>query len=80
MKMSALVLMLVAGLGGWAWLIRRHRQSVPAEAPLVVRQIEDLRPVEAWPQIVIIAPATGVHWREKLRREEQRQRPQEGRN
>lgn len=80
MKMSAFPLLLVAGLFVCALLIRRHRQSVPVDAALVVRHIEDLRTMDAWPQILIIAPAAGVDWREKLRREEEKQRPWEGRN
>jgi len=62
-------------------LIYRHRNR-PAEgaAPVGRRPADDLRPSEAGQQSGKLASPGHPDWREKLRREEEKQRPSEGRN
>jgi len=45
-KMSDYIVLLLAGLVGCAWLIRRHGRRMPCDTKLVVRHIEGLRPEE----------------------------------
>ena len=88
MKMSGFILVLLLGLTACAYLVRRHDRPVPAlpaaPTPRAPRQ-EDLRPVDAWQRSLAIAPSTACpagtqRLREQLRREDEKQRPQEGRN
>jgi len=85
MKMSGFVVILVLGLAICGLLVWRHATRAPASsAPVgpapVIRRADDLRPVDAWQQGIKLAPAEKLDWREKLRREEEKQRPWEGRN
>jgi hypothetical protein len=88
MKMSALVILLLAGLAVCGFLLRRQAPRVPAGAASVPPRAENLQPVDAWQQSIRLAPVGDYQADEKtrrrlietLRREEDRQRPQEGRN
>ena len=81
MKMSSLIVILCIGLVVCGCLVFRHHPRTPTSAaPVAPRATGDLRPVDAWQESIKLAPATNLDWREKLRREEQKQRPQEGRN
>lgn len=79
-KMSLYLLALLAGLALCGWLVRRHQKRVPVSL--------DLRPADAWQGSIKLdrggsyTPAEAAQKRllEKLEAEEQRQRPQEGRN
>ena len=88
MKMSGFIVMLLLGLAGCAYLVRRHGQRVPAPpaaSALAAPRADDLRPVDAWQRSLKLtmpgddSPDT-KRLMEKLRREEQKQRPWEGRN
>ena len=74
MKMSGCIVILLAGLLVCGCLVYRHHQRPPATTATTQR------PAEAWPQGSALTPIENPDWREKLRREEARQRPQEGRN
>ena len=88
MKMSAFVVLLLAGLAVCGLLVRRHTARLPAGAASAPRSAEPVSPVDAWQQGIQLAPVGDYHadseaarrLMEKLRREEERQRPQEGRN
>ena len=88
MKMSVFVILLLAGLAVCGFLLRRQPPRVPAGAVPAPRGVEPLQPVDAWQQSIRLAPVGHYHadseagrrLLEKLRREEERQRPQEGRN
>ena len=81
MKMSGLIVILCVGLVVCGCLVFRHRHRTPTgAAPVALRAAGDLRSVDAWQESIKLAPATNLDWREKLRREEEKQRPQEGRN
>jgi hypothetical protein len=88
MKMSAFVILLLAGLATCGILLRRPAPRVPTGAAPVPPRVENLQPVDVWQQSIRLAPAGDYQADEaarrrlieKLRREEERQRPQEGRN
>ena len=88
MKMSAFVILLLAGLAVCGLLVRRHSARVPAGAVSAPRSAGSVSPVDAWQQGVQLAPVGSYkadseaarRLMDKLRREEERQRPQEGRN
>jgi hypothetical protein len=88
MKMSAFVILLLAGLAVCGLLVRRHTARVPSGAASAPRSTGSASPVDAWQQGVQLAPVGSYHadseaarrLMEKLRREEERQRPQEGCN
>jgi len=71
--------MLIVGLAVAGYLVRRHNQRVPA--PDTAR---DVRAVDTWQRGIRLDTRTyyglDAASREKLRREEERQRPWEGRN
>lgn len=79
-KMIPYLLALLAGLALGGWLVRRHQKRVPAPA--------ELRPADAWQGSIRLdrggayTPDEAARRRlqEKLKAEEERQRPQEGRN
>jgi hypothetical protein len=88
MKMSTFVILLLAGLAVCGLLMRRHSARVPAGVTSAPRGAEPVAPVDAWQQGIQLAPVGSYHadteaarrLMETLRREEERQRPQEGRN
>jgi hypothetical protein len=81
MKMSGFIAMLLAGLVLGGCLFHRHRQRAVAHAtPVAPRPADDLRAVRERPQDSKLALQGDFDWRGKLRREEERQRPQERRN
>ena len=88
MKMSVFVILLLAGLAVCGFLVRRHSTRLPADAAPAPRSVDPLPPVDAWQQSIRLAPVGHYHadseagrrLLEKLRHEEERQRPQEGRN
>lgn len=79
---------LIVGLVVAGYLVHRHQRRValpPAIAPAAATEVRDLHAVDTWQRGIRLDtrfdytkldPAI----REKLRREEERQRPQEGRN
>lgn len=79
MKMSVFIIVALGGLAGCGWLVFRHHRRVSLPAPT-----ELVRPVDVWQRKIRLDPVrpyrTDEQLREKLRREEERQRPQEGRN
>ena len=79
MKMNGFIITLLAGFVGCGYLIYRQR-NCPAgpSTPVVPRPADELRPIDAWQKKN--APWGNFDWREKLRCEEARQRPQAGRN
>ena len=88
MKMSGFIFMLLLGLAVCAFLVRRHGQRAPVPpVPSAVAgpRADDLRPVDAWQRSLKLtlpsddSPDT-KRLLEKLRREEEKQRPWEGRN
>jgi len=81
MKMSGFIVMLLAGLVVCGCLIYRHRpRAAEAAAPVGQRPVDDLQPSDAGQQSIITTPPSHPDWREKLRLEEKKQRPSEGRN
>lgn len=80
MKMTWFLILFLAGLGVCGVIVHRHyRRITPAP------HAETLRPVDRWQRNIRLAPPGGYttgqqRLLEKLRREEERQRPQEGRN
>lgn len=80
--MKVFTLILIAGLAVCGWLVQRHHRRV-TPAPAAKREVQT---VDAWPRSLRLDTrtdyATGATdpLLEKLRREEKRQRPQEGRN
>ena len=88
MKMSGFIVMLLLGLAVCAYLVRVHGRQVstpPAASALAAPRADDLRPVDAWQRSLKLtmpnddSPET-KRLMEKLRREEEKQRPWEGRN
>lgn len=75
MKMSGCIVILLAGLLVCGCLVYRQHQRPPATMAATAQ-----RPADAWPQGIALTSIENPDWREKLRREEAKQRPQEGRN
>ena len=81
MKMSGFIVMLLAGLVVCGCLIYRHQYRLAeGAAPVGQRPVNDLRPSDLGQQSSKLASPGHPDWREKLRREEEKQRPSEGRN
>ena len=81
MKMNGFMVILVLGLVVCGCLVYRHQHRTPPSAvPAVMHPADSLRPVNAWQESIKLTPAVKLDWREQLRREEGKQRPQEGRN
>ena len=80
-KMTAIVILL--GLAVSAWILRREIRRAP-EVPNAPKA--ELGAVDRWQRSIRLSPPSGHATErdrallEKLRREEERQRPQEGRN
>jgi hypothetical protein len=74
-----LLVILILGLAVSGYLVHRHPRRVSPATPT-----RDLHAVDAWQRGIRLDPRTDYSLtaaaREKLRREEERQRPQEGRN
>ena len=92
-RMNLFVIVLVAGLAVCGWLVLRHARRVPmAPTPppsaQSARDPRDLHAVDVWQAGIKLDPNTDYtpaarakqRLMEKLRREEEKQRPQEGRN
>ena len=80
MKLSRIVILL-AELVLFGWLVYRHRQRPAGRTVRIVpRTANDLKPEDVMQANLIIVLPGNLDWREKIRREEQAQRPQEGRN
>ena len=75
MKMSGCIVILLAGLFVCGCLVYRQHQR-----PRATMAVTTQRPADTWPQGITLTPIENSDWREKLRREEAKQRPQEGRN
>ena len=83
-KMVTIGIFLVLGMAASAWILRREIRRAPAEPS--VRP--ELRSVDDWQKSLRLAAPGGYaptsardrELFEKLRREEERQRPEEGRN
>ena len=88
MKMNAFLILLLAGLVVCDLLVRRHRTQMPAGTTATSRGVGPLAPVDAWQEGIHISPMgtyradteAARRLMDRLRREEERQRPQEGRN
>ena len=82
MKMNGFMVILVLGLVVCGCLVYRHQhRTPPSTVPAVMRPAADnLRTVNAWQESIKLTPAVKLDWREPLRREEEKQRPEEGRN
>lgn len=91
MKMSGFIFILLLGLAVCAYLVRRHDRQAPvrpAASVVAAPRADDLRPVDAWQRSLKLTmprddtPDTQrlMGLKEKLRREEEKQRPWEGRN
>ena len=88
MKMSAFLILLLAGLVVCGLVIRRHRTQVPAAATAAPQNVGRAAPVDAWQEGIHLSPMgtyradteAARRLMDRLRREEERQRPQEGRN
>lgn len=82
-RMIPFALIIVVGLAVSVWILRREirRTSLEKVAPKA-----ELREFDQWQRAIRLAPpgdyksGHDAEWREKLRREEERQRPQEERN
>lgn len=92
-RMNLFAIVLVAGLAVGGLLVLRHARRLPAAPPApeqayATRDARDLRAVDAWQAGIKLDPNTDYtpdalakrRLVEKLRREEEKQRPQEGRN
>ena len=89
-RMIAFVLLFIVGVAVGGLLVQRHHRhatAIPIAQPIPtqpVRDMNDLRAVDAWQSNIKVAPLgddmTALRLRHKLRREEERQRPEEGRN
>lgn len=80
-----LVAIFIVGLVVAGYLVHRHQRRFAPPAPPVATEAHDLRAVEQWQRNIRLDTRTDYtkldpETREKLRREEERQRPQEGRN
>jgi hypothetical protein len=89
MKLSSLLIVLAVVLILCAcWLRFTPRRSGPDGTPTAPARRDDHRALNAWQGAIKLDPGSGYapdaettrRLQEKLRREEQRQRPQEGRN
>lgn len=81
MKMSLFIVVLLGGLAVCGLLVVRHHRRTAAPAPA---RSEGFKPVDNWQQGIRLDPARGyrrdLDLLERLKREEERQKPQEGRN
>lgn len=79
MKMNCFIIALVAGLAVCGLLVIRHQRRTVTPV-----QHQQIKPVDTWQNSIRLDPVRSYHrdgeLLEKLRREEERQRPQEGRN
>jgi hypothetical protein len=90
MKMSGFILVLVLGLAVCGLLVHRHGRRVSGSPATIVAaparfDTDDLRPVDAWQRGLKLSlptdnSAASQALRGKLQREEEKQRPEEGRN
>lgn len=86
MKADILVLLPFAGLVVITWLVRRHLRRTPAASVRVIRTLDDLRAAAAADGITLRPPGGQAakpdlkRLRQILRREQEKQRPWEGRN
>ncbi len=83
MKLAVFIIFVLLGLS--ARLVRRHGQrGAVMPTTIATSQRDDLRPVDHWQQGIILAPLgndpASERLKQKLAKEEARQRPWEGRN
>ena len=86
MRKMSILLPLIMGLIACLWLVRRQTRSTPA--PRTPAAATEFKAVNDWQQTIRVDTRTDYHLdeatrqrlREKLGREEAKQRPQEGRN
>ncbi len=84
-KMIPFAIIFLLGVAVSSWILRREIQRAPLEP---AEPKTELRAVYQWQRSIRLAPPAGYApatereraLLEKLRREEERQRPQEGRN
>ena len=87
-RMTIYILMMGTGVAVCGYLVIRHARRTPAAQPMQTqrgardpREFQAIRKMES---TIRIAPLgddmTGLRLKSKLRREEERQQPQEGRN